>query len=230
MPVFGGVAKAKIGDDIYLFDKVYASLYLGAPLPVDASVCTEFLGQWVCGSTVIPAGTRYVVGELWFGGVLPVLDAGLAYSLASVPPSEVEVVAKRSTDYDPVWSRVAISPGYLYMFIYDRLNPDQDFQVYCRDEEGYVTADTYVRGPTVFFAYYYKISGFENGGYGNCAYVRASPYSYYNSSQAPIVLRISNVAYITPIKIALFAYGRGILLGTKKDWLTVMVDVTSVNL
>jgi hypothetical protein len=230
MPVFGGVAKVRIGGDTYLFDKVYASLYLGVPLPVDANVCTEFLGVWRCGQTIIPAGTLDIVGERWFGGPIPVLDTDLAYSLVSVPSSEIEVVARRDSSYDPVWDYVAIDRGYLYMFIYDLLSDRQDFDVYCKDEDGYQTADTYIRGPTVFFAYYYNVSGFENGGYGNCAYVRMSTRNYYYSSQAPIVLRISNVAYITPIRIALFAYGRGILPGTKKDWLTAMVDVTSISL
>jgi hypothetical protein len=193
-------------------------------------VCTEFLGTWRCGSTVIPAGTRDVVGERWFGGPIPVLDADLAFSLASVPSSEIEVVARRSSSYDPVWGPVAIDIGYLYVFIYDKLSDRQDFDVYCRDENGYQTADTYVRGPTVFFAYYYQVSGFENGGYGNCAYVRMSTRNYYSSDQAPIVVRISNIAYITPIRIALWSYGRGILPGTKKDWLTAMVDITSVSL
>jgi hypothetical protein len=147
-----------------------------------------------------------------------------------VPPSEVEVVARRSSSYDPVWDPVPIEEGYLYMFIYDLLKDEQDFDVYCRDERGYQTADTYTRGPAVVFAYYHQVPGFENGGYGNCAYVKMSTRNYYSSSQAPIVVRISNVAYITPIKIALFAYGRGILLGTKKNWLTAMVDITSVGL
>jgi hypothetical protein len=74
------------------------------------------------------------------------------------------------------------------------------------------------------------VSGFENGGYGTCSFVRATPLSYYSSSQTPILVRISNVAYITPISIALFAYGRGMLPGTKKDFLTVAVDITSVSL
>ena len=230
MPVFGGIAKVKIGDDTYLFDKVYASLYLGVPVPVDANVCTEFLGVWRCGSTVIPAGTWDIVGERWFGGPIPVLDADVSYSLQSVPPSEIEVVASRSSSYDPVWDPVPIEKGYLYMFIYDLLSERQDFDVYCRDERGYQTADTYTRGPAVVFAYYHQMPGFENGGYGNCAYVKMSTRNYYSSSQAPIVVRISNVVYITPIKIALFAYSRGILLGTKKDWLTAMVDITSVSL
>jgi hypothetical protein len=230
MPVFGGVARVKIGGNIYLFDKVYMSLHLAVPLPVDAVACAEFRGMWRCGLTVIPAGTWDIVGERWFGGPIPVLDADLAYSLASVPPSEIEVVARRNPSYDPVWGPVAVERGYLYMFIYDKLKDNQDFDVYCRDESGRQTADTYVRGPTVLFAYYHKIEGYENGGYGNCTYVRMGTRNYYTSDQAPIVLRISNVAYITPIRIALFAYGRGILLGTRKEWLTAMVDLTSVNL
>jgi len=230
MPVFGGVAKVKIGTDTYLFDKVYASVWFGSPLPVDANVCTEYLGVWRCGSTSIPAGTLDVVGERWFGGAVPILDAGLNYALQSVPSSEITVVARRDSSYDPVMNRVSIDRGYLYVFIYDRLNDDQDFMVYCLDENSYQTADTYIRGPTVFFAYYYKVDGFENGGYGNCAYVRASQYNYYSGSQAPIVLKISNVAYITSVRIALFSYGRGILPGTRKEFLTTFVDLTSISL
>jgi len=230
MPVFGGVAKVKIGTDTYLFDKVYASVWFGSPLPVDANVCTEYLGVWRCGSTSIPAGTLDVVGERWFGGAVPILDAGLNYALQSVPSSEITVVAKRNIDYDPVMNRVAVDKGYLYVFIYDLLKDDQDFFVYCLDESGYQTADTYIRGPTVFFAYYYQVSGFENGGRGNCAYVRASQYNYYSGSQAPIVLKISNVAYITSVRIALFSYGRGILPGTRKEFLTTFVDLTSISL
>jgi hypothetical protein len=229
MPVFGGVAKVRIGGHVYLFDKVYTSLYLGVPLPVDAVVCTEFMGMWRCGSTVIPAGTRDIIGERWWGGPIPVLDSDLAYALTAVPSSEIYVIG-RNPSFDPVGNDVAIARGYLYMFIYDRLNPDQDFLVYCKDEDGYQTADTYVRGPTVFFAYYDKIDGYENGGYGKCAFVRASPNSYYSQNQTPILVRISNASYITPIRIALFAYGRGILPGTKKDWLTAIVDITSVAL
>jgi len=230
MPVFGGVAKVKIGTDTYLFDKVYASLYLANPLPVDANVCTEYLGVWKCGAITIPVGTRNIVGERWFGGVVPVLDTGINYSLQSVQSSEITVVAKRDTNYDPVFNRVAVDKGYLYVFIYDLLKDDQDFMVYCLDENSYQTADTYIRGPTVFFAYYYQVSGYENGGYGNCAYVRASIYNYYSGSQAPIVLKISNVAYITSVRVALFSYGRGILPGTKKEFLTTFVDLTSVSL
>jgi len=230
MPVFGGVAKVKIGTDTYLFDKVYASLYLANPLPVDANVCTEYLGVWRCGVITIPEGARSVIGERWFGGVVPVLDTGVNYVLQSVPSSEITVVAKRDSNYDPVFNRVAVDKGYLYVFIYDLLKDDQDFMVYCLDENGYQTADTYIRGPTVFFAYYYQVSGYENGGYGNCAYVRASQYNYYSTSQAPIVLKISNVAYMTSVRIALFSYGRGILPGTKKEFLTTFVDLTSVSL
>jgi hypothetical protein len=227
VPVFGGVAKVKIGTDTYLFDRLYASLYLGYPLPVDANVCTFFNGVWRCGASVIPAGTRGIVGER--GYAVSVLDASMNYSLASVPSSEIYVIG-RSSSFDPVYYDVAVASGYLYMFIYDRLNPDQDLFVYCKDESGYQTADTYVRGSTVFFAYYSQISGYENGGYGICSFVRATPLNYYSSSQTPILVRISNVAYITPISIALFANGRGIIPGTKKDWLTAMVDITSVSL
>jgi hypothetical protein len=230
MPVFGGVAKVKIGTDTYLFDKVYASVWLGRPLPVDANVCTEYMGVWKCGSITIPAGTRDVAGERWFGGAVPILDAGLNYSLQSVPSSEITVVARRNSSYDPVWGDVAIETGYLYVFIYDLLGDGQDFEVYCKDENGRQTADTYIRGPTVFFAYYYQVSGYENGGYGNCAYVRMDTRNYYYSDQAPIVLKISNAAYITPIRVALFSYGRGILPGTKKEFLTTFVDLTSVSL
>jgi hypothetical protein len=227
MPVFGGIAKVKIGTDTYLFDKVYASLYLGMPVPVDANVCTFFNGEWRCGSSVIPAGTMGIVGERGYS--IPVLDASVNYSLASVPSSEIYVIG-RNPSFDPAYYDVAVASGYLYMFIYDRLNPDQDLFVYCKDEYGYQTADAYVRGPTVFFAYYSQISGYENGGYGICSFVRATPLNYYSSSQTPILVRISNAAYITPISIALFAGGRGIIPGTKKDWLTVMVDITSVSL
>jgi hypothetical protein len=230
MPVFGGVAKVKIGTDTYLFDRVYASLYLANPLPVDANVCTEYLGVWKCGVITIPEGARSVIGERWFGGVVPVLDTDINYTLQSVPSSEITVVAKRDSNYDPVFNRVAVDKGYLYVFIYDLLKDDQDFMVYCLDENGYQTADTYIRGPTVFFAYYYQIQGYENGGYGNCAYVRASQYNYYSTSQAPIVLKISNVAYMTSVRIALFSYGMGILPGTKKELLTTFVDLTSVSL
>ena len=62
MPVFGGVAKVKIGTDTYLFDKVYASVWFGRSLPVDVNVCTEWLGVWKCGSITIPAGTRDIAG------------------------------------------------------------------------------------------------------------------------------------------------------------------------
>ena len=230
MPVFGGVAKVKIGTDTYLFDKVYASVWFGRPLPVDANVCTEFLGVWRCGAITIPAGTRDVAGERWFGGAVPILDTDINYSLQAVPSSEITVVAKRDSNYDPVWGDVAIEKGYIYVFIYDLLKDNQDFELYCKDESGYQTADTYIRGPTVFFAYYYQVSGFENGGYGNCAYVRMSTRNYYSSTQAPIVLKISNVAYITSVRIALFSYGRGILPGTKKEFLTTFVDLTSVSL
>ena len=227
MPVFGGVAKVKIGSDTYLFDRIYAALYLGVPLPVDVNVCTYFNGQWRCGSAVIPAGTRGIIGER--GYAISELDASLNYSLASVSSSEIYVIGRNSS-FDPVYYNVAIAQGVLYMFIYDRLNPDQDLFVYCKDENGYQTADTYVRGPTVFFAYYSQIPGYENGGYGICAFVRAIPLNYYSSNQTPILVRISNVAYITPISIALFASGRGIIPGTKKSWLTAMVDITSVSL
>jgi hypothetical protein len=227
MPVFGGAARVKIGSDTFLFDRFYASLYLGSPLPVDANVCTYFNGQWKCGSTVIPAGIWDIIGQRGFA--LSELDADLAYSLASVPSSEIYVIGRRS-EFDPVFNDFAISPGHIYMFIYDRLNNDQDLFVYCKDEDGYQTADTYVRGRTVFFAYYYQISGYENGGYGYCSFVRATPLNYYSSTQTPIIVRISNVGYITPISIALFASNRGILPGSKKNFLTAMVDITSVSL
>jgi len=226
VPIFGGVAKVKIGDDTYLFDRMYAVLYIARPLPVDAVVCTEFLGEWRCGSITIPAGTRDRVGIDEPGTPLPVVDAGLNYSLQQVPSSEIEVVAKRDPNYDPVWDAVSIEKGYLYTFIYDRLDHRQQLFLWCRDENGRQTDDVYVRGPTVFFVYYYKVDNVENGGYGNCAYLRASASPYYSSTQAPIVVRIP-AAYITIIRIALFSYGRGILPGTRKDFLTAMVDLTS---
>jgi len=231
MPVFGGVVKAKIGTDTYLFDKVYASLYLSRALPVDSVVCTEYSGVWKCGVIAIPAGTQNIVGERWFGGAVPVLDSGINYSLQSVPSSEITVVAKRSSSYDPAMADVAIDRGYLYVFIYDLLNDDQDFDVYCKDESGgLITADTYIRGPTAFFAYYDKVDGPENGGRGNCAYVSMSLYNYYRTDQAPIVLKISNATYMTTVRISLFSYGRGILPGTRKEFLTAFVDLTSVSL
>jgi hypothetical protein len=218
MPVFGGVARVNIGGTLYLFNKLYVTLYLFRRLPADSSVCTYFNGSWMCGSTVIPAGTSGRQGLHY--SAIPLIDTKLNYSLATVPSSEITVVAVHNSSY-----------GYLYMFIWENLDRDEALHITCYSSTSpYPTSVMYIQGPAVFFAYRDQISGYDNGGSGNCDYVSAEVDTRHDSSHAPSLIKISNVAYITPINIALFSYGRGILLGTKKDFLTAMVDITSVSL
>lgn len=229
MPVFGGVAKVKIGSNTYLFDKLYVTLYLNKRLPVDSSVCTYFIGQWKCGSTLIPAGISGRQGEYY--SAIPLIDTGLDYYLTSVPSSEITVVAVHNSNYDPTKYPIRIDTGYLYVFVWENLDKDEAFYITCYSTTSpYPTSVMYIQGPTVFFAYRDPISGYDNGGDGNCDEVFAEIITRHDASHAPSLLKISNVAYITPINIALFAYGRGILPGTKKDFLTAMVDLTSVQL
>lgn len=229
MPVFGGVAKVKIGSDTYLFDKLYVTLYLNKRLPVDSSVCTYFNGQWKCGSTLIPAGISGRQGEYY--SAITLIDTGLDYYLASVPSSEITVVAVHNSNYDPTKYLIRIDPGYLYVFVWENLDRDEAFYITCYSTTSpYPTSVMYIQGPTVFFAYRDPVSGFDNGGDGNCDEVSAEIATMHDASHAPSLLKISNVTYITPINIALFAYGRGILPGTKKNFLTAMVDLTSVQL
>jgi hypothetical protein len=229
VPVFGGVARVSIGNTIYLFDKLYVALYLLKRLPIDSSVCTYFNGSWRCGSTVIPAGISGRQGVYY--STIPLIDTKLNYSLATVPSSEITVVAVHNSNYDPAKYSIKIDPGYLYMFIWENLDRDEAFYITCYSSTStYPTSSMYIQGPTVFFAYRNPISGYDNGGSGNCDYVYAEVVTRHDSAHAPSLIKISNVAYITPINIALFTYGRGILPGTKKDFLTAMVDITSVSL
>jgi len=229
MPVFGGVAKVNIGGTIYLFDKLYGDIQLNKPLPFNSSLCTYFNGQWKCGHTVIPKGTVGRQGEYNTG--IPLIDTGLNYSLATVPSSEITVVAVHNSNYDPTKYSIKIDSGYLYVFIWENLDQNEAFYIECYSSTSpYPTSMMYTQGPTVFFAYHDQISGYENGGTGNCDYVYAEVITTHNTSHAPSLLKISDVSYITPIGIALFADGRGILPGTRKDFLTAMVDITSVSL
>ena len=229
MPVFGGVARVNVAGTLYLFDKLNVTLYLYKRLPVDSSVCTYFNGLWKCGSTLIPAGTSGRQGIYY--SKIPLIDTKLNYSLATVPSSEITVVAVHDSNYDPTKYSVKIDPSYLYAFIWENLDRDEAFYITCYSSASpYPTSVMYIQGPTVFFAYRDPISGYDNGGSGNCDYVSAEVDTRHDAAHAPSLLKISNVAYITPIKIALFAYGRGILPGTNKDFLTVMVDLTSVSL
>ena len=229
MPLFGGVAKVKVGDTIYLFDRLYGDIYLMKRLPFDSTLCTYFNGQWRCGHTVIPSGATGRQGEYY--SLVPLIDTDLNYVLSSVPSSEITVVAVHSQSYDPSVYSVAIEPGYIYAFIWENLDLDETFYITCYSSTSpYPTSVLYTQGPTVFFAYYYKIEGYDNGGTDNCNYVYAEVLTRHDRNHAPSLLKISNVSYITPIGIALFAGGRGILPGTRKDFLTVMVDLTSVSL
>jgi len=229
VPVFGGVARVNVGGALYLFDKLYVTLYLNKRLPADSAVCTYFNGSWMCGSTLIPAGTAGRQGEYY--SAIPLIDTKLNYSLASVPSSEITVVAVHNSNYDPTKYAIKIDPKYLYVFIWENLSRDEALYITCYSSTSpYPTSVMYIQGPTVFFAYHDPISGYDNGGSGSCDYVYAEVITRHDTSHAPSLLKISNVAYITPISIALFAYGRGILPGTKKDFLTAMVDLTSVSL
>jgi len=229
VPVFGGVARVNIGGSLYLFDKLYIALYLFKRLPIDSSVCTYFNGSWMCGSTVIPAGTSGRQG-LYYSAI-PLIDTKLNYSLATVPSSEITVVAVHNSSYDPTRHSIRIDSGYLYMFIWENLDRDEAFYITCYSSTSpYPTSAMYIQGPTVFFAYRNQISGYDNGGSGNCDYVSAEADTRHDLSHAPSLIKISNAAYITPINIALFPGGRGILPGTKKNYLTAMIDITSVNL
>jgi hypothetical protein len=229
MPVFGGVARVNIGNTSYLFNKLYVTLYLSKRLPVDSSVCTYFNGSWMCGSTVIPAGSSGSLGLYY--SLIPLIDTKLNYSLVAVPSSEITVVAVHDSRYDPTRNSISIESGYLYMFIWENLDYNEAFYITCYSSTSpYPTSVMYLRGPAVFFAYRNQIDGYDNGGSGSCDYVSAEAVTRHDSSHAPSLIKISNAAYITPINIALFAGGRGILPGTKKDFLTAMVDITSVSL
>jgi hypothetical protein len=52
----------------------------------------------------------------------------------------------------------------------------------------------------------------------------------HNFGHSPSLLRISSTSYITTIPVALFASGRGILPGTKKQIITSMLDLSAVKL
>ena len=229
MPVFGGVARVNTRGTLYLFNKLYVTLYLNKRLPAGSSVCAYFNGQWKCGSTLIPAGISGRQGEYY--SAIPLIDAKLNYSLASVPSSQITVVAVHNSNYDPTKYPIRIDPGYLYVFIWENLDRDEAFYITCYSKTSpYPTSVMYIQGPTVFFAYRDQISGYDNGGNGNCDEVYAEIITRHDPSHAPSLLKVSNTSYITPINIALFAYGRGILPGTKKNFLTAMVDLTSVQL
>jgi hypothetical protein len=229
VPVFGGIARVNVGGTVYLFDKLFATLYLYKKLPVDSSVCTYFDGLWMCGSTLIPAGVAGRQGVYY--SVIPLIDTKLNYSLASVPSSEITVVAVHNTNYDPSRYSISISSGYLYAFIWENLDRDEAFYITCYSSTSpYPTSAMYIQGPAVFFAYRDQISGYDNGGSGSCDYVYAEVVTRHDQSHAPSLLRISNTSYIKSINIALFSYGRGILPGAKKNFLTAMVDITSVSL
>jgi hypothetical protein len=229
MPVFGGVAKVNVGGTLYLFDKLFVTLYLYKRLPVDSAVCTYFNGQWMCGNTLIPAGTSGRQGL--YRSIIPLIDTKLNYSLATVPSSEITVVAVHDSKYDPTKYSIKIDPGYLYVFVWENLDRDEAFYITCYSSVSpYPTSIMYIQGPTVFFAYRDPISGYDNGGSGSCDYVFAEVDTRHDQSHAPSLLKISNTSYITPINIALFAYGRGILPGTKKNFITAMVDITSISL
>lgn len=229
MPVFGGVSRVNVGGILYLFDKLYVTLYLNKRLPVDSLVCTYFNGQWKCGSTLIPGKTIGMQGEYY--SAIPLIDTKLNYSLARVPSSQITVVAVHDRKYDPTKYPIRIDPGYLYVFVWENLDMNEAFYVTCYSTTSpYPTSVMYIQGPTVFFAYRDQISGYDNGGNGNCDEVYAEIITRHDASHAPSILKVSNTSYITPINIALFAYGRGILPGTKKNFLTAMVDLTSVRL
>lgn len=229
MPVFGGVARVNVGGTLYLFDKLYVTLYLNKRLPVDSSVCTYFDTVWKCGSTLIPAGIFGRQGEYY--SAIPLIDTKLNYYLVSVPSSEITVVAVHNSNYDPTKYAISIDPGYLYVFVWENLDRDEALYITCYSTTSpYPTSVMYIQGPTVFFAYRDQIRGYANGGDGNCDYVYAEIATRHDVSHAPSLLKISNPVYVTAIDIALFAYGRGILPGTKSSFLTAMADLTSVQL
>jgi len=227
MPVFGGVAKTNIGGTIYTFDKLYATIGLDTPLTFDSVMCTYY-NTWKCGSTLIPKGTYGKKG--YYYAQIPLIDTKLNYTLTSVPSSQITVVADHNPNYDPAAVKIPISSGYLYAFVWETLTNNEALDVYCQDASGTSTGYMYIQGPTVFFASYSPVSGTDNGGWGNCAYVTASAVTQHDFTHSPSLLRISSTSYITTIPVALFASGRGILPGTRKQMITAMLDLTAVQL
>jgi len=227
MPVFGGVAKVKVGNTTYTFDKLYTTIFFNNPLTFDSVMCTYYNG-WRCGETIIPKGTYGKQG--YYFGDIPLIDTRLNYTLASVPSSQITVVANHDPMYDPAGVKVPISSDYLYVFVWETLTSNEALDVYCQDTSGTSTGYMYIQGPTVFFASYSPVSGADNGGWGNCAYVTASAVTQHDFTHSPSLLQISSTSYITTIPVALFASGRGILPGTRKQMITAMLDLTSVSL
>jgi len=227
MPVFGGVAKVNVGGTIYTFDKLYAVIYFSNPLTFNSVMCTYY-NEWKCGSTLIPKGTYGEQG--YFYSQIPLIDTRLNYTLTSVPSSQITVVADHNPNYDPAAVKVPISSGYLYAFVWETLTNNEALYVYCQDSNGNYTGYTYIQGPTVFFASYNPVSGADNGGWGDCAYVTADMATVHNFTHSPSILQISSTSYITTIPVALFADGRGILPGTRKQMITAMLDLTAVQL
>jgi len=227
MPVFGGVAKVNIGGTIYTFDKLYATLFFDSSLTFDSVMCTYYNG-WKCGSTLIPKGTNGKIG--WYFSDIPFVDTRLNYTLTSVSSSQITVIADHDSSYDPAGIKIPISPGYLYAFVWEKLTNNEALDVYCQDSSGNYTGYMYIQGPTVFFAYHDPISGADNGGWGNCDYVTAEMVTQHDFTHSPSLLQISSTSYITTIPVALFASGRGILPGTRKQMITAMLDLSSVKL
>ncbi|MCI4409936.1 MAG: hypothetical protein JHC26_12655 [Thermofilum sp.] len=227
MPVFGGVARVNIGGTVYTFDKLYATLSFDSPLTFSSVMCTYYNG-WKCGETIIPRGTYGKQG--YYFAQIPLIDTRLNYSLTLVSSSIITVIANHNANYDPVAVKVPISSGYIYVFIWEKLTNKEAIDVYCQDVNGNYTGYTYIQGPTVFFAYHDPISGADNGGWGNCDYVTASAVTQHDFTHSPSILRISSTSYITTIPVALFAGGRGILPGTRKQMITSMLDLSAVRL
>jgi hypothetical protein len=227
MPVFGGVAKVNVGGTIYTFDKLHAVIYFSNPLSFDSVVCTYY-NAWKCGSTLIPKGTYGSQG--YFYSPIPLIDTQLNYTLTSVPSSQITVIADHDSNYDPAAVKIPISSDYLYAFVWETLTNDEAMYVYCKDSSDNYTGYMYIQGPTVFFASYSPVSGADNGGWGDCAYVTADMATVHDFTHSPSILQISSTSYITTIPVALFASGRGILPGTKKQMITAMLDLTAVQL
>jgi len=227
MPVFGGIAKVNIGGIIYTFDKLYATLSFDTPLAFDSVMCTYY-NAWKCGSTLIPKGTSGKKG--WYFSSIPLIDTRLNYTLTSVSSSNITVIANHDPNYDPVGVKVPISSGYLYAFVWETLTNNEALDVYCQDSNGNYTGYMYIQGPTVFFAYHDPVSGADNGVWGNCDYVTADTVTQHDFTHSPSFLRISSTSYITTIPVALFASGKGILPGTRKQMIISMLDLTAVRL
>ncbi len=158
---------ANVGGNIMDFKNAYVDLYLYPEAPFDLRVCmVRTLGTntvYACSNDIIYAGTR---------GIILYLSSNYARSLRTINVTKLG-------EYDIVNNSFDVTQYNVYVFVWDRLDPNQSFSISATPASGgYSEVVGYVRGPSAFVwirdSQYSKIQAMVENYYSSTQKVRVA--------------------------------------------------------